>query len=263
VKIVHISDLHIPPLPAVGIKRLASKRFMGWLNWYRARGREHDLEILEQTLKAAANTPADVVLITGDITNLGLPEEFERAEQLLQKHLKDRRVILTFGNHDAYIPGTQRDIDAMALRWNGQSSYPVIYEDSHAKLIVLSSAVPTWLLASGGMVNKEQLERLEQELKQARAIGKKTIIALHHPPLHHMGSFKSRLFNAREMEKIIEACKPDAILHGHLHKDIYLNHNESTILSGVTAASLKKAHTSRGHLWEITSDKISRVPIEA
>ena len=45
--LAHLSDPHLPPLPAVRLRDLAGKRVLGYLNWTRNRHKFHRREVLD------------------------------------------------------------------------------------------------------------------------------------------------------------------------------------------------------------------------
>ena len=75
--LAHISDLHMALQPT--LTQLLSKRGLGFINWHRKRKHIHRRDILDAItldLKAQAK---DHIAVTGDLVNLSLPIEYERA----------------------------------------------------------------------------------------------------------------------------------------------------------------------------------------
>ena len=74
-RIAHLSDAHIGPLPQPRLRDLLGKRLTGFANWRRARARTHDMALLARVLDdIAAHTP-DHIAMTGDIVNIGLAND--------------------------------------------------------------------------------------------------------------------------------------------------------------------------------------------
>ena len=48
--LAHLSDPHLPPLPAVRLAELAGKRMLGYLNWTRNRHKFHRRDVLDALL---------------------------------------------------------------------------------------------------------------------------------------------------------------------------------------------------------------------
>ena len=77
--LAHITDPHLGPLPPVRPLELANKRILGYLSWTRRRAKIHRPEVLEALGRDLAEQAPDHVAVTGDLTNISLPGEFQRA----------------------------------------------------------------------------------------------------------------------------------------------------------------------------------------
>ena len=107
-KLAHISDLHLHPLPDVRWYQLANKRLTGYLNWkYNRKDKSSNSGFQELIAHLKALKP-DHVAITGDLVNLALPEEIERAGKFLEQFAPPADCSVIGGNHDAYVPGAFR-----------------------------------------------------------------------------------------------------------------------------------------------------------
>src|SRR5438874_8475744 len=109
-RLAHTSDLHLGPLPKVGLGDLASKRAFGYFIWRRNRQRAFApsvLTALADDIRAAA---PDHVAVTGDLVNLGLTAEFAAAREWLAELGDPDRVTVIPGNHDAYVPGAFEEL---------------------------------------------------------------------------------------------------------------------------------------------------------
>src|SRR6187401_1377773 len=74
--LAHLSDPHLPPLPAAGLRDLAGKRALGYLNWTRNRHKFHRLEVLDTLMSDMQAQAPDQIAVTGDLVNLALEAEF-------------------------------------------------------------------------------------------------------------------------------------------------------------------------------------------
>ena len=66
--LAHLSDPHLPPLPAARLRDLAGKRALGYLDWTRNRHKYHRREVLDALVAdmratASAVTPFQVGLV--------------------------------------------------------------------------------------------------------------------------------------------------------------------------------------------------------
>ena len=101
--LAHATDWHTTALRGAGAAPFFSKRFFGWLSWNIRRHRLHRPEVLEALFVDLQEQAPDHVAITGDLTNVALPQEFEEAARLLQRLGPPEWVSAIPGNHDAYV----------------------------------------------------------------------------------------------------------------------------------------------------------------
>ena len=101
--LAHLSDPHLPPLPAVRLRDLAGKRAFGYLNWTRNRHKYHRREVLDALVSDMQAQMPDHIAITGDLVNLALEAEFPPSRAWLESVGTPDRVTVIPGNHDAYV----------------------------------------------------------------------------------------------------------------------------------------------------------------
>ena len=229
--LAHITDPHIGPLPQVGARDLLNKRFFGYLSWKRRRHAIHRPEILTDLRRDLANIAPDHVAITGDLTNIALPQEFEQVLQWLDRLGQPDRITVIPGNHDAYVAlPWERSIgqwsDYMAGDTGpGEESRPMTAGDFPATrirgdiaLIGLTTAQATPLFLATGRVGHDQLARLEDQLTSLGRKGFCRVVLLHHPPCPDGLAWRKRLVDADELLSIVRRRGAELVLHGHDHK---------------------------------------------
>ena len=199
--LAHLTDLHIRP-PGLPAYRTIETNVLA--------------ERALRTVGALRPTP-DAVLITGDLTDCGLPAEYQLLANLLRRHLRGLRTYVTPGNHD------RRDGLRSALsEWPGVTSHArfVQYavEDLPVRLVVLDSVAAGF---GHGELCAERLSWLDETL--AAAPHRPTLLALHHPPI----ACGPRLMDAialRAPERLaaVVARHPqvERIVCGHHHRSI-------------------------------------------
>ncbi len=174
------------------------------------------LERCVAELQALKQQP-DLILLTGDLVDLGRPEEYDHLKAILSP-LK-QRIIAIPGNHD------ERDAmrDAFAHGGylptaRGSFLHFAIDDDYPLRLIGLDTVIPG---QGGGELCAERLRWLDDTLAQQP--DRPTLVMMHHPPfttgIGHMD--KIGLKGAAEFEAIV-AQHPQIrlILCGHLHRVI-------------------------------------------
>ena len=83
-RIAHLSDVHLSPLQGLNWRALTNKRILGYINWHRGRKNVHLRDKIETLLQDIELHEPDHIVVTGDLVNLGLPEEFMAAMEWLE-----------------------------------------------------------------------------------------------------------------------------------------------------------------------------------
>jgi 3',5'-cyclic AMP phosphodiesterase CpdA len=242
--LAHLSDPHLPPLPAARLRDLAGKRALGYLNWTRNRYKYQRRDVLDALVSDLHGQAPDHIVITGDFVNLALEAEFEPALAWLSDVGSSDRVTIVPGNHDAYVRATQHRFDevwASYLRSDTATTgntFPLLRRHGPIALIGVSSAVPTPPLMATGWLGRSQLDALEQLLSQLAAEPLFRVLLIHHP-LRSNSRFK-RLTDSDELCALLKRHGVELVLHGHdhVHSTIWIDGPKRTIpVIGVPSAS--------------------------
>ena len=219
--LAHLSDPHLPPLPAARLRDLAGKRALGYLNWTRNRHKYHRRDVLDALVADMQAQRPDHVAVTGDLVNLALDAEFAPARAWLESVGTPEHVTVIPGNHDAYVRATRhrfagdfgdylRD-DAAAEG----GAFPFLRRRGPLALIGMSSAVPTPPLMATGRLGRPQLDALDRHLSQLSAEDAFRVLLVHHP-LHSTSRMK-RLTDSDRLRAVLKLRGVDLVLHGHDH----------------------------------------------
>ena len=165
----------------------------------------------------AALTPRpDAVVLTGDLTENGLPAEYAMLAGLIRQHLP-MPVYLVPGNHDR-----RENLRAALGGLPGVADDPLYVqftvEDHPVRLVMLDTVVPG---AGPGEQRPEQQEWLDRTL--AAVPDKPTIVGMHHPPfvcgIVHMD--KINLRDSEAFARVIARHRQvERIICGHHHRAI-------------------------------------------
>lgn len=221
--LAHLSDPHLSSLCGVRPAALLNKRLFGYLSWLRRRRHIHSLHILEALLRDLTELAPDHVAVTGDLTHLGLPDEFRQAARWLERVGAPERVMVVPGNHDSYVATSWREtFGAWAPYLAGDGGafpgdFPLLRVRGPAALIGLSTARPSAPFLAVGSLGRGQLERLEELLEQTGRRGLLRIVLLHHPPVPGSIAWRKRLTDATPLGRVIARQGAELILHGHAH----------------------------------------------
>ncbi|EHD13639.1 Putative phosphohydrolase [Commensalibacter intestini A911] len=250
--IAHISDLHLP-LETIQFSKLSlcNKRFLSFLSWKRRRFglQKKNLDLVIQDIHA--HNP-DLVLISGDLTNLALPEEFKQAAEWLHQ-LPFQKIRIVPGNHDCLVQTQWHDTHAYWTSWTkayGKDDYPTITKTDTTAIIGISTSVPTAPFFASGYIDPDQLERVKEALRKAKEEKLFRIVMLHHPPVSTMMHERKALRNRKQLKEIFDEVGVEMILYGHIHKTITKKFPNTNIpMLGISSASSNAVRPQRQAAW--------------
>jgi 3',5'-cyclic AMP phosphodiesterase CpdA len=244
-RLAHLSDPHLPPLPAPRLRELAGKRALGYLNWTRSRQKFHRRDVLDALVSDMQAQMPDHVAITGDLVNLALEAEFAPARAWVESVGSPDRVTVIPGNHDAYVRATQhRFAEAFGDYLDGDDApggggiFPFVRRRGPLALVGVSSAVPTPPLMATGWLGRAQLEALERVLTKLSGEEAFRVLLIHHPL--RSDSRNKRLTDSPELLALLKRYGVELVLHGHdhLHSLLWIDGPKSAIPAiGVPSAS--------------------------
>jgi len=268
--LVHLSDPHIACVSPVKKCDLLNKRLLGYLRWRLLRKRTHQDEILSILQEDLKSTRPDHIAVTGDLTHLGLPAEFKKAQMWLRSLGTPAQVTVVPGNHDAYVRSDWNQTFAWWLdymvsdqpyRHSARVSgfddlFPTLRVRGQIALIGVCSAHPSAPHLAIGTVGEPQLNKLETILKQTAAQGLFRIVAIHHPPLPGIESWRRRLTDARSLCGLVARCGAELILHGHVDEAVHHTLNtpsgRTTVVGATSASSSSVAYKHRACYYVYT-----------
>ncbi len=251
ITLAHISDIHLSPMPAIRPRDLVGKRLTGFLNWKLKRHGELNSETLAQLVAHMQGQNADFTAVTGDMTNLALPFEIERAGDWLRALGASDKVAVCPGNHDAYVPGAlataQEDWgDYLKGETLEGEAFPFVRRVGDLAIISCSSAVPTAPFMAIGRFEEKQAARLARILKLMGDAGYFRTVLIHHPPNAELQHPSFGLKGHRLFRQVIAEHGAELVLHGHTHRSsihhIPGKEHEVPVI-GVAAASAAKGGT--------------------
>lgn len=223
--LVHISDFHICRPAGNPARLFINKRLFSRMSWYLHRRKCHRPEVLAALIRAVRRVGADLIAVTGDLTQLALPGEFKHARACLEELGPPGNVFVIPGNHDALVATAWEEsfaywADYMASDApgpDGRTVYPASRVRGAVAVFGLTTAHPTRVFSAAGSLGSAQLERLAARLDEAAAAQACRILLIHHPPLKRAVSPHKRLTDADAFRTVIAAHGAELILHGHSH----------------------------------------------
>src|ERR1700744_865328 len=122
------------------------------------------MAILKRLVDDFSAQRPDHVAVTGDLVNIGMAAEFQRAALWMETLGEPFDVSFVPGNHDAYVrasmPMLATTFEPLAVSYGApasKASYPSLRVRGEIAIIGLSSAVPTAPLMATGRLGKKQI----------------------------------------------------------------------------------------------------------
>ncbi len=252
-----ISDPHLSSLEGVRARDLLSKRALGYLSWVRRRRFEHRPEVLAALQRDLGHFELDQILVTGDLTHIGLPQEFRQALTWLEGMGEPTHVAVIPGNHDTSVASPWQDTFALWRDYmvsdtsSGKSDslsavYPSLRLRGDIAFIGLNTGCPKPPLMATGTAGEEQLARLPALLDSAHARGQFRVVYLHHSPLPGKEKWRKRLTDAAEVQAIISNHGAELVLNGHGHRshfdELATTHGNVPVIAIPSASAMGLHH---------------------
>lgn len=273
--LAHLSDVHLGPLPRFGRAHWNAKRVLGWMNWMRQRRSTHRADTITRLLADLAEQSPTHLAVTGDLINLGLPQEYEGAARWLERFDSAASVSVVPGNHDIY---TDLGADSGVARWAAWMSsfddagtpaptcsewsmdlFPWVRRLGPVVLVGVNSAVQTRPFRAIGRVGEPQLQRLEKILERLSHEPVTRVVLVHHPALPGQATPTKALTDASALEAVLQRHGAELVLHGHNHRrELAFRQGPTGPIAfvGVPSASAAVARYSedlaRYHLYRLT-----------
>lgn len=221
----HLSDPHLSSLEGVSFTDLLGKRGLGYLSWKRKRRFEHRPEVLAALQRDLQTAQFDQLLVTGDLTHIGLPSEFQQAQNWLQQLGNAADIALVPGNHDACVATPHEETFDLWAGYmssdehtTGAKGFPTLRVRGDIAFIGVNTGVPKPPLMATGTAGSEQLQRLVPLLQQTREQGLFRVLHLHHCPLAGKEKWRKRLTDAPQLQQLLTDNGAELVVHGHGHR---------------------------------------------
>jgi Icc protein len=226
-RIAHLSDVHMldarPNRDRQGYGM--GHRFLSFGRPLDAVGRQRKLV---HALSAARRVGATHLVVSGDLTEIGAPGEFETlAETLHDSGMAPDRITLVPGNHDLYTSPTAWS-DALngplsAFRRMSAQEPGRVVECAGVRILPLDVARFQPVTRSAGWIDDDSLDVVQHRASDPGLADRPLLVVQHHPPfvrttqpLHWLDG----LVGAVRMMGILEAFRHLFVLHGHLHSAV-------------------------------------------
>jgi Icc protein len=226
-RIAHLSDVHMldarPSRARSGYSM--GHRFLSFGRPLDAVGRRGKLA---HALSAARRVGADHVVISGDLTEIGSPGEFETlGEALHESGIAPERITLVPGNHDLYTAPdawTQAMQGPLAAFQETSAREPGrIIDCAGVRIMPLDVARFQPLTRSAGWIEDDILDVVHRRAADPGLSDRPLLVVQHHPPFvraTQAWQWVDGLIGAARLMSILEAFRHLFVLHGHLHSAV-------------------------------------------
>lgn len=267
-RFAQLSDLHIssPGIPAPW--RIANKRILGYLSWLKKRRHNHKIAIANLAISQLKEIEIDHYVITGDLTHIGLHNEFQQTSHWLEQVGNSNDITVIPGNHDLYV---NESWDRSFAAWENymqddhahkyashppmdalerlETFYPVLRIRGNTAFICLSSVFNAPWFRATGRINDSQLDRLQLILKDPALDKFCKILLIHHPVTLTHTRIRKSLLNYKRVLDVIRESSIHLILHGHGHQsthELLQSHTGKNIaIIGASSSSTTNQENSR------------------
>jgi len=217
-RLAHLTDPHLTPLPTGWPGGWPSKRWLSWLSWQRRRRHLHRRERLDALVETVRHQNPDAWAVTGDLCQTGTADEIDVATAWLQPLAAAERIIVTPGNHDVFGPGSRARIDADWAKWlHAPEDRVAVRRFGPATLIAVDSAIVTPVASARGELGPAGRARLARALHDA--CGTFRVVLIHHPPVPGLCKRRKALADDAAVADLLRREGAGLVLHGHLHHD--------------------------------------------
>jgi 3',5'-cyclic AMP phosphodiesterase CpdA len=176
----------------------------------------------------------NAVVISGDLTQDGLVEEYQHLRQLLTPLAKQMPIYLALGNHDHFENFMQVFSDYPGIaQTRVQDALQYRVKIGNYQILILDS------LEAGndqGHLNPQRLDWLNQQLQSTTD---KTVIVIHHPMIDVGNPLMDdmHVFESEAFGQIVEKHQHiELILCGHIHRTIFGKFKQVPVIIGPSTA---------------------------
>lgn len=181
---------------------------------------DHSLRAVIDLVQAERST-VDLLLGTGDLSDKGTLEAYERLEDYCS----------LFSAPCFWLPGNHDDREQMVVAGRSPDRLSPEILVGNWQIIMLDSQVPGEV---GGRLGDGELSRLEEALERARVQSLFTLVCLHHQPVKIGCRWldEQMVADAEAFWRILDGFEGvRAVLWGHVHQEFEQQRGELTLLA--------------------------------
>ena len=184
-------------------------------------------DVAARVVEEVNEAEPDVVIVTGDLTDMGFRPEFDTARALLDG-IRCERMLVIPGNHDARNVGEVHFEELFGKRDSEMSLEGV-------RILGLDSSEPD---LDNGRIGRERYRWIEDRFSDPDEF---KILALHHHlmPVPGTGRERNIVYDAGDMLRVLAAEGCDLVVCGHKHVPNVWRLEDMFIVNAGTACSMR------------------------
>jgi 3',5'-cyclic-AMP phosphodiesterase len=223
-RIAHLSDVHM--LEARANPSHLHNLSLHFLSFGRVLDAGGRTQKLKRALAVAKQSQADHFVVSGDLTEVGCPGQFEAfAEALHGSEIEPEKITLVPGNHDAYTSpdAWKQALDGPLRAFASASSGEPGKVVDRGDVVFLPIDVTCFqsIARSAGELTPAWSDALERRLADPGMANKAVVIVQHHQPFAHARSAWQWIDGLRGHVRLMDLLTRYTrvqLLHGHMHK---------------------------------------------
>ena len=230
-------------------------------------GKPYDASVGEAFQVAAQAVPADLIVVSGDLTQRAKVQEFRSAKDWLAR-LPQVPLVVTPGNHDVPL---YRVLERVFSPYRNYRTYISEQLDSVTRIpgvtvVSLNSTAPLRAIVNG-RIDRRQLAFAARVFQEADPSDVRIIVAHHHLAPAPDYEDDSAMPRAREVLDALNEMQVEIILGGHLHRSYIGNsldvHPGADREHGVVIVQSGTTSSNRGRARERAKNSFNLVRIAA
>jgi Icc protein len=184
-------------------------------------------ELASRVVEEVNGLAPDVVIVTGDLTDMGFRSEYDTAREVLDG-IECERMLVVPGNHDARNVGEVHFEELFGPR-DSEIELPGV------RIIGLDSSEPD---LDNGRIGRERYKTLEDRFGDPEEF---KILAIHHHlmPVPGTGRERNIVYDAGDLLRVLTSAGCDLVLCGHKHVPNVWRLEDMFIVNAGTASCLR------------------------
>lgn len=214
----------------------------------------HDPTLLTQAVEEILDLDPGLVLVAGDLTQEGYPDEFQAARDALRPLQEALTTVVIPGNHDAKNVGYVHFEDHFGKGLNGKADRVLeMRRETYPQSVTMVAVDTSKPDLAEGEIGRERYQWISESFSQDVDL---RIFALHHHLVSVPGTGRERniVWDAGDVLDLLERASVDLVLCGHKHVPHIWAVGDLVIVNSGTVSSFRTRGYTRPSYNVVTVD---------